>query len=268
MKLLLYPVNCVCTLLLLWTTACSVQKYVTTQPIRFVIINNTAPDSPYAAYDAQLATIIQSINNENPVFTLHCGNIVHGGTIAMGIHEKDIETQYKQFYRYCSKLNSLLFTACGPLDAYNNSTQLYTRFTQKQAWYSFNYGSHHFIVLYSEDNNVLKLPQQELRWLHDDVKENQHTDKVVFCYFLPAIHKSNSQISVHNDYQHLHTMLKQYNVIAFIGVSGIPSPVTIDTIQYIPVPCDNTFTNKYKKAIRYYIVDFSGNYIKLVPRYL
>ena len=115
---------------------------------------------------------------------------------------------------------------------------------------------------------MLKLPQQELQWLHDDVKENQHTDKVVFCYFLPAIHKSNSQISVHNDYQHLHTMLKQYNVIAFIGVTGIPSPVTIDTIQYIPVPCDNTFTNKYKKAIRYYIVDFSSNYIKLVPRYL
>jgi hypothetical protein len=80
---------------------------------------------------SQLATIIQSINNENPVFTLHCGNIVHGGTIAMGIHEKDIETQYKHFLPLCSKLNSLLFTACGPLDAYNNSTQLYPALNTK-----------------------------------------------------------------------------------------------------------------------------------------
>lgn len=246
--------------------SCSSRQTTSAQPIHFVIINNTSPDSPYEEFHPGLMNTLLSINKENPVFTMHCGNIIHGGSSIMGIHIIDIERQFQQFYRYAKKLNSILLTASGPSDIYNDSTAVYTKFTQKEAWYSFNYGTNHFIVLYSNSKTSLAISDKQLAWLKEDLKKNSHAHIFVFSYFLPDIHSTKQQFS-NDSHQKLHELLSQYTTKAFFGVSGLTQPVTIGTIQYIPVPCDNNYTNKYKKAIRYYVVDFDGQYITVVPRY-
>ena len=245
---------------------CSSRQTTTAQPIRFVVINNTSPDSPYEVFNPQLENTLLSINKENPVFTMHCGNIIHGGSSIMGINKLDIEKQFQQFYRYAKKLNSILFTACGPLDIYNDSTAIYTKFTQKDAWYSFNYGTNHFIVLFSNSKTSLSLSDKQLAWLQEDLKKNSHAHIFIFSYFLPSFHRTKQQF-LNDSHQKLHELLSQYTTKAFFGATGFTQPVTIDTIQYIPVPCDNNYANKYKKAIRYYVVDFDGQIITVVPRY-
>lgn len=245
---------------------CSSKQITTAQPIRFVVINNTAPDSPYEDFNPQLKNTLLSINKENPVFTMHCGNIIHGGSSIMGINKIDIEKQFQKFYRYAKKLNSILLTACGPLDIYNDSTTLYTNFTQKDAWYSFNYGTNHFIVLYSNSKTSLSISDRQLTWLKEDLKKNSHAYIFIFSYFLPDIHRTKQQF-LNDSHLKLHELLLNYNVKAFFGATGFTQPVTIGTIQYIPIPCDNNYANKYKKAIRYYVVDFDGKYLTVVPRY-
>ncbi len=245
---------------------CSSGQVHQAQPIRFVIINNTSPGSPYETLPSQLEHTILSINKENPVFTIHSGNIIHGGSLAMGINLIDIEKQFRQFYKYAKKLNSILFTVCGPLDIYNDSTALYTQFTQKDPWYSFNYGTNHCVVLYSESKSSLSISEKQLLWLKEDLKKHSYAHTFVFSYFLPAIHRSKQQF-INDTHQNLHKLLMQYNVKAFFGTAEFTQPVTIGTIQYIPVTCDNNYANKYKKSIRYYVVDFDGQYITVVPRY-
>ncbi len=253
------------TLSFLLYNGCTSRQTTHAQPIRFVVINSTSPSSPYEEFNPQLETTLLSINKENPVFTMHCGNIIHGGSSTMGINKIDVEKQYQQFYKYAKKLNNLLFTVCGPLDIYNQSTALYSKFTQKEAWYSFNYGTNHFIVLYSDSSTYLSLSDAQLSWLKDDLKKHSSSNIFVFSYFLPDIQRSKQFGSVLH--HKLHELLSQYNVKAFFGTSGTTYTVTIDTIQYIPVPCDNNYANKYKKTIRYYVVDFDGQYITVVPRY-
>lgn len=247
-------------------TACRSSHVSHAQAIRFVIFNNTSPDSPYEAFNPQLENLMLSINKENPVFTIHSGNIIHGGSSAMGINLIDIEKQFRQFYKYAKKLNSILFTVCGPLDIYNDSTAMYTQFTQKDAWYSFNYGTIHCIVLYSDSKSSLSISEKQLQWLKDDLKKFSYAHTFIFSYFLPALHRSKQQF-INSAHQNLHELLMQYNVKAFFGTAEFTQPVTIGTIQYIPVTCDNNYANKYKKAIRYYVVDFDGHYITIVPRY-
>ncbi|MCX8124251.1 MAG: hypothetical protein N3F66_08815 [Spirochaetes bacterium] len=246
--------------------SCSSGRVLPAQPIRFVIINNTSPDSPYEDYSPQLENTTLSINRENPVFTVHCGNIIHGGSSAMGINYKDIEKQFRQFYKFAKKLHSILFTVCGPMDIYNDSTNIYTQFTQKNAWYSFNYGTNHFVVLFSNNPDALSISDTQLLWLKEDLKKHSLSHIFIFSYFLPNIHRTKQQFTT-SSHQNLHQLLMQYNVKAFFGAAGITHPVTIGTIQYIPVTADNNYTNKYKKAIRYYVVDFDGHEIIVVPRY-
>ncbi len=250
---------------IMWCS-CSLGQTTHAQPIRFVVTSNTSPDSPYEEYNQKLINTLLSINKENPVFTMHCGNIIHGGSSSMGINVIDIEKQFQQFYRFAKKLNSILFTACGPLDTYNDSTAVYTKFTQKDAWYSFNYGNNHFIVLCSNSKTSLSISDRQLSWLNEDLKKHSHAHIFVFSYFLPAIHFTKQQCAS-DSHRKLHELLSQYTVKAFFGVEGLTQSVTIGTIRYFPVPCDNTYANTYKKAIRYYVVDFDGQYITVVPRY-
>jgi hypothetical protein len=254
------------TVFIIIQCSCSSGQTTHAQPIRFVVMGNTSPDSPYEEFNPQLENTLLSINNENPVFTMHCGNIIHGGSSIMGINVIDIEKQFQQFYKFAKKLNSILFTACGPLDIYNDSTAIYTKFTQKDAWYSFNYGTNHFIVLYSSSKTSLIISDRQLSWLKEDLKKHSYAHIFVFSYFLPGIHRTKQQFAS-DSHQKLHELLSHYTVKSFFGVTGLAQPVTIGTIQYIPLPCDNTYVNKYKKAIRYYVVDFDGQYITVVPRY-
>lgn len=254
------------TVFIIIQCSCSSSQMMDAQPIRFVVTSNTSPDSPYEEFNPQLTNTLLSINKENPVFTMHCGNIIHGGSSIMGINVIDIEKQFQQFFKFAKKLNCILFTACGPLDTYNDSTAIYTKFTGKDAWYSFNYGTNHFIVLYSTSKKTLSISDKQLSWLKEDLKKHSHAHIFVFSYFLPDIQRTKQQFA-NDSHQKLHELLSQYTVKAFFGVTGLTQPVTIGTIQYIPVPCDNSYTNKYKKAIRYYVVDFDGQYITVVPRY-
>ncbi|MEJ5361167.1 MAG: hypothetical protein WHV26_03810 [Spirochaetota bacterium] len=254
------------TVFIIIQCSCSSGQTTYAQPIRFVVISNTSPDSPYEEFNPQLINTLLSINKENPVFTMHCGNIIHGGSSRMDINVMDIEKQFQQFYKFAKKLTSILFTTCGPLDTYNDSTAIYTKFTQKDAWYSFNYGTNHFIVLYSNSKTSLFISDKQLVWLKEDLKKHSHAHIFVFSYFLPAIHHTKQQFAS-DSHQKLHELLSQYTVKAFFGVTGLTQPVTVGTIQYFPVPCDNSYSNKYKKAIRYYVVDFDGQSITVVPRY-
>jgi len=234
--------------------------------IKFIIFGNTKPASAYSGFSKAFPFIIKKINNENPLFVIHTGNIVVGGYKWMGINKIDIERQFSTFFSEISKLNSLFYSIAGEYDHFNGSLKLYSRYSGKKLNYSFNYGDIHFIILNTINFNT-NIPSGQLTWLKKNLHLYRKSRTIIVLTHYPVF----SQPRAASKFKHgeiLHNIFIKYPVKAvFSGNFNRYYESVIDNIRYIAAGCSG-FNNddRYKVYNQFYVIDFTSPDINITKK--
>ena len=176
----------------------------------------------------------------------------------MGINKNDIDIQYKKFYFLAKKLNSPLYTVYGEKDTFDGASDLYLKYTGRHVYYSFNYGSFHFIIL----NNIKSLSKQERKkqaqWLKKDIELNKDSSLIFVIAHEPFYSPSGGQLKsgVEADFYKFFKK-NRINYVISGGSSKYYMLNKSNTYFYVAGSHERE-NSKWKKYFRYYIVDVSG----------
>jgi hypothetical protein len=253
--------------------SCAGKKIIPEEPsFRFAVIGNTLPESPFKMPSERVKSVFREINRDNPIFIVHTGDIVFGGSSWMGIKEEDVTAQFRLFAGYSTELKPILYTAAGERDHFNNSAVQYCRIMKRKKYYSFNYGGLHFVILCSFDGRAGYCSPRQMDWLKKDLASYWNSPAIfVFIHHPPESSKCDftvgDSLSVETT-NALHDIFKEYPVRAvFSGHHTNFCREKRDNIDYISTGCGCYNENdKYKKSNNYYIVDYLKGDIKITPR--
>jgi predicted phosphodiesterase len=118
--------------------------------------------------------IVQAISKTEPDFVIHTGDLVTDGYDS---------SQWPVFFDIEREMlrKTVFFPVLGNHE--RNNARFYDFFDVNTAYYSFNWGSAHFALLNSDVNNLSpgkaireRFWQDQLRWLEDDLSQNQKAD--------------------------------------------------------------------------------------------
>ena len=246
-------------------SGCSSVKTVT-ESVRFAILGNTSPDSPFAGFTKSLPALLSEIETRKPQIIIHTGDALYGGSETDGILESDVRRQLNIFFPILKSLNTAVYTIPGEKDYYNGTPVLYSEISGKKPAYSFNYGSIHFICLSSTESGESFIDDEQFKWLKNDLNEFSDSNAVfVFAHHQLFPDKKKAKISEKNE--DLHKLFLKYNVKAvFSGIEKDFSTKVKDSIKYINTGCSGITEKKdNKKYNRFYIIDFTNNEINIDP---
>ncbi len=247
---------------------------------RFALTGNTFSESPFRGKNEALDTLIKHINEDNPLFLVHLGDIVHGGKSWMGISAVDLERQYSDFKTQFSTLRPLLFTVKGEKDMLDTSHEFYTRHTKRSPYYSFNYGAAHFVVMDTHEEGKKAISPSQRAWLEKDLVRHRRA-RAIFVFMhspffdtgVPSTNSAGESISI-KEAEELHAIFTKFPVKAvFSGHRNSLHRTVKDGIHYIIAGCDfsgirTTPQKKGKSTMQYYIVDYREGEITILPRSL
>lgn len=262
--------------------SCAFWQQKDTSPLefRFALIGNTFAESPFRGKNEHLDALVKRINEENPLFVVHLGDIVHGGKSWMGINTTDLARQYRNFKESMDKLNPLLFTVKGEKDMLDASFDEYMRATKRKPFYSFNYGAIHCIVIDNSENGAPSISQTQADWVKRNLARNRKKDAIIIFSHYPFFTDSQNQMpqSEENiaikDAEDLHKIFVLFPVKMVIsGHCTFYNRTIKDGIEYIVAGCDIPSLRipkqqRTKNNAHYYIVDYRGGSFTVIPRYL
>lgn len=246
-------------------SGCSGVKPVT-KTVRFAILGNTSPDSPFSGFNRDLPDLLNEIENRKPQIIIHTGNAIYGGTAAEGILESDIRRQLDIFFPILKKLHTAVYTIPGERDYYNGTTSLFSRFSGKKSGYSFNYGSIHFICLSSSGSEEYFIDEKQFNWLKNDLMEFKDSN-AIFVFAYNQLFPEGKKIRPVKNSEELHRLFLEYNVKAvFSGAEKDYSVKLKDSIRYINAGCSFVADKKStRKNYRFYIINYFNNEIDIDP---
>jgi hypothetical protein len=234
------------------------------EPIRFAIIGNTYPDSPYSGDPEYLNDILTDLKKKNPLFTVHLGNIFHGGHSWMGLKENDITRQLDYLGKSFGSTGLELYTVAGEKDIYDGRLSLYMNAFRRPVNYSFNCSGVRFIVF-----NTLPegdTGKKSLDWLSGELR-NSSGYRAIFIFTHNSIYLSPVKGGSYSEHEKFHKLLLDYNVN---GVFSLNSADYItfdkDSINYNICGCGGYTKNTSNwKAIHYYIIDIKERSFSAMP---
>lgn len=251
----------------LFLSACGTGIYRGDHAFRFALMGNTNPDSPFQQPDKRVRQIVDQLNRDNPVFVTHLGNIVFGGKDWMGFSAKDVRDQYRHYRNQIKFLRPLIFTTKGELDTFNDSAEIYTAFTRRPCYYSFNYAGLHCIVLDTTDGKPGTIGQAQMKWLTAELERyREGIGIIVFAHHPLVIPGKNAHlpgVTTGADGEKLHELFRKYPVKAvFTTHRTAAAQGSRDGILYCIAACGATPSTSWQKgSITYYVVDyFSGSF--------
>lgn len=236
--------------------------------ITFALTGNTLPESPFGTMSPRVAETFARINNDNPVFTVHLGNMVYGGRQWMGIKESDVARQYREFSAACRAIRSIVYTVKGDMDTYNDSADLYRKHLRREPYYSFNYGSVHFIVLDTTDPGPGTISAGQRAWLEADLEQYRYAPAIfVFTHhsLLPPKHETSTPVQGAAE---ILSLLAKYPVKAVF--SG--QPAVAHTARSGDILCVTAGSggfnreDQFRRRNGYYMVYFSAGGIRVSER--
>lgn len=248
--------------------------------LRFALTGSTSPESPFIGKNEALPALFRRINEDNPVFVAHLGDIIHGGRDWMGITEKDLDRQYRDFRDAAYALNPILFTVKGEKDVLNSSAANYHRHTGRKAYYSFNYGNCHFIVLDTCDPSPCAMGNAQAKWLKADLRRYRRHPAIFIFSHHPLVKNPKADETGGDDPGYcgslagLHDLFREYPVKAVMsGHQGGFFEEKKDKILYVTAGCDfagraGKGQPKRKDANQYYLVDFTGGEVTIQQKKL
>jgi hypothetical protein len=227
--------------------------------LRFVVIGNTNPASPFKGFPEKIQQTFESINSIGPAFVVQTGGIIYGGTEKSGITRDDCQRQFRDYMRARSALRSAVYHSAGERDLFNSSVELFTHYTGSKPYYSFNYGSIHFIVLYVPSAGAEPDPEQ-LKWLKNDLHENRRS-RAHFVFSHYPIIQPSKEIVANRHGEKFHAIIKEYPVIAaFSGHGRAFAESAKDGIRYISAGCFGfNMEDWHWNANQYYAAEYNGS---------
>ncbi|HNX25359.1 MAG TPA: metallophosphoesterase [Spirochaetota bacterium] len=247
------------------SAGCSAAKPVT-ESVRFAIIGNTSPDSPFSGFTKYLPASLDEIESRKPQIIIHTGDALYGGSTADGILESDLRRQLNIFFPMLKSLNTAVYTIPGEKDYYNGSITLYSEFTGRKPAYSFNYGSIHFICLSSSDSAESFIDDEQLEWLKNDLREFSDSN-AIFIFAHHQLFQDKKKGKIPESKEDLHKLFLEHKVKAvFSGSEKEYSTKLKDSIKYINTGCSGTPDKKEsRKSYRFYMINFINNEINIDP---
>lgn len=255
----------ICILPVIFSAGCSGTKQIT-KSVRFALLGNTSPDSPFYGFNESLPSILDEIESRKPQIIIHTGNAIYGGSEKDGILQSDIKRQLNIFFPILKKLHTAVYTIPGDKDYYNNSPALFLKFSGKKPCYSFNYGSIHFISLSSYENDESFIDSKQLEWLKKDLDEFSGSNSIfIFTHHQLFPDKKNRITSEQKE--NLHQLFLKYNVKAvFSGFENKYTEILKDSIKYINAGCSMDMSRKYRRKNNlFYIVNIYDNQVSVEP---
>lgn len=245
--------------------SCSGAKPVT-ESVRFALLGNTSPDSPFSGFTQYFPSLLQEIENRKPQIIIHTGDALYGGSEADGILESDLRRQLNIFFPLLKSLHTAAYTIPGEKDYFNGSISLYSEYSERKPCYSFNYGSIHFICLSSSGSEESFIDGKQLEWLKNDLEIFSGSNAIfIFGHHqLFPDKKKNKLIEKNED---LHRLFLKYNVKAVFSGAGKDYNTRLkDSVLYIDAGYyGSTGKKDNKKGNRFYIVTFAANEIIVDP---
>jgi hypothetical protein len=237
---------------------CSTPQEFTGLEVSFAVMGNTSPASPFTGCAEKLEDVYRAINRDNPMLVIHTGDIIQGGTEAMGITVKDVERQYGDYLMQKKTLRPIFHLLAGEKDMYNGSLSLFTRYTGERLYYSFNYGSAHFILLHILNKDHRLSPDQN-QWLRRDLERYRDDDAIFIFSHYPIMAPPQSGLKF-TDGEELHRLFMKYPVKAVIsGSTRNPYEFDRDGIKYAVAGCFGyTYEDWHWSYNQYYIVTYDG----------
>ena len=226
--------------------------------LKFAVIGNTMPDSPFNGYPEYLSAVMNDIKEENPVLLIHTGNIATGGSDWNGVNSKDLERQYDFVIKTVSLTSPLFYTTIGEKDLFNDKPDIYKIKFKKNLNYSFNYGKIHFIVfdtVYSFKTNT----EESLNWLKADLEKNKNSHAIFIISHFPFLNLGYDCPQAGNSNK-LQELIKGYPVKAVLsGCLARYKSFEEKGIYHIIPGCGSyTKEERFKRFNHYIIIDFDG----------
>lgn len=255
-------------LIIFLSLTCAKNTRIPVKNLRFAIIGNTYPESPFSGFNPELDILIAEINRANPVLLFHMGNIVYGGESWMGIKDIDLERQFKDFIFPMKKLLPLLYTVPGSRDSLDGKLDIYRKYTGRNNFYSFNYGAIHFVILDTQEGNEI-INKAQMEWFEKDLEQYREAQAVIIFTHHPIIRVNEKEI-VNKAGEKLQGIFKFYPVKAvFAGNLESYYHVNSSGIEYHITGTQPLFDkSRSKNRVHYYIIDFDGISFKVEKKEL
>ncbi len=246
--------------------------------LRFAIMGNTFAQSPFIGKNESLPGLIKRVNEDNPAFVVHLGDIIHGGREWMGIKATDLDRQFRDFREAAYSLRPVLFTVKGEKDLLGTSAERYSAHMKRSAYYSFNYGNVHFIVLDTCDPEPCTMGDKQINWLKKDLRRYKDYP-AIFMFTHHPIHKEtgtdtdgSDEPRVCDSLEHLHDIIKEYPVTAVIsGHLYNFSETKKDKVLYVSAGIELAGSQgknhpSRRDAFQYYLFDFDKGVMSVTPK--
>jgi len=242
------------------------REMTVTESVRFALFGNTAPASPFSGFTPILDSVISSIETEKPAVIIHTGNGIYGGSEADGINERDVRRQYKIFFSLMKNFHFAYYTIPGDRDLFNGSSSLYVEYSGRRTWYSFNYGSMHFIVLDTSAMDDRFINGEQMEWLKYDLQTFLDSSAIFVFFNRPflSVRKKGVVYPVPEELHNLFTELKVKAV--FSGGGKSYSSAVYDSVRYFQVGCSGYIDEKEnRRTNQFYLVNFNNSNIDVRP---
>jgi len=231
----------------------------------FIVTGNTYPESPFNGFTEALPALVSRITGENPLFVVHTGNLVQGGSERVGIIERDLTRQFALFMAAFKGLPVPLYTLAGARDLHNDSAVLYENRLKRELCYSCAISGVHMVFLNTliDENGPANL-KNTLAWLKNDLKSARGGRVIVFTHYCPFDRKGTDRFTWSGP---VHGLLKEHPASAVIsGSEPVYYSLEKDGVRYINSGCGGfNREDRCSRCSQYYRASFSENGIDLSP---
>lgn len=242
------------------------REVTVTESVRFAVFGNTAPASPFSGFTSLLDNVISGIEAEKPEIVIHTGDAIYGGSESDGINERDVRRQYRLFFSSMKNLHSVFYTMPGDRDLFNGDSIVYAEYSGRKAWYSFNYGTIHFITLYTSISDDRFIDAEQMEWLKKDLAAFSGSSAVFVLMHRPflSLKKKGVSFPVPDD---LHKLFADFRVKAVIsGGEKLYSSSVYDSVRYIQAGCSGFIDEKEnRRTNQFYVVNYSNAGLDVKP---
>lgn len=179
-----------------------------------------------------LKRAIYEINQLNPDFAMHMGDMVQGYTRDQSQWLKE----YAEFMSYMDDLSVPWYSAAGNHDVFtpiwDPNDRTYEKLYEEhfgQLRYSFDYKNSHFVVMYTDEamTSVPAISDEQVEWLKNDLESTNQTNIFIFMH-KPVWRYHGNKWSV------VHDVIKEFPVKAVIAghFHTYQKDANVDGIQY------------------------------------
>ncbi len=237
-----------------------------TESVRFALFGNTAPASPFSGFTPALDFVISSIESEKPVVIIHTGDAIYGGSESDGINERDVRRQYKIFFEAMKNFHFAYYTITGDRDLFNVNSSIYEEYSGRRRWYSFNYGSMHFIALDTSIPDDKFIDSAQMDWLKKDLTAFSGSNAVFILMHRPFL-STRKKGFLYPVPEELHKLFADFRVKAvFSGGDTSYSSSVYDSVRYIQAGCSGFIDEKEnRRTNQYYIVNYLNGEFDIKP---